>query len=189
MRHEGRRRHRDGAPGESSREGEELDGNLLLLSLPDEENLSAGMRAATLLMKDLKARFGLDYRLMINTEPHTRLEPGTGVLYEGSLGKIMPLVYVKGQAAHVSQIFNGFNPLLLLAEIVRRTELNPDFLETSGASRPCPRLAVHEGPQELLRCLPAPFCGRLSQHPDPREVPQAASGSPPSDCPGSLRSR
>ncbi len=116
----------------------DLEGTLLLLSLPDEENLSAGMRAATLLMKDLKVRFGLDYRLMINTEPHTRLAPATGVLYEGSVGKIMPLVYVKGQAAHVSQVFNGFNPVLLLSEIVRRTELNPAFMETSGRESTLP---------------------------------------------------
>lgn len=116
----------------------DLGGNLLLLSLPDEENLSAGMRAATLLMKELKGRFGLDYRLMINTEPHTRFDAGTGVLYEGSVGKIMPLVYVKGQAAHVSQVFSGFNPVLLLAEIVRRTELNPEFMETSGRESTLP---------------------------------------------------
>lgn len=104
-------------------------GNLLLLGLPDEENLSAGMRGAIPLLHELKARFGLDYRLLVNTEPHMRAEPGTGVLYEGSVGKIMPVVYVKGAAAHVGQVFNGFNPILLLAEIVRRTELSPDFLE------------------------------------------------------------
>lgn len=42
------------------------------------------------LLHDLKARFGLDYRLLVNTEPHMRAEPGTGVLYEGSVGKIDP---------------------------------------------------------------------------------------------------
>jgi len=115
-----------------------FSGNLLMLALPDEENLSAGMRGATALLRDLKARFGLDYRLLLNTEPHMRADPATGTLYEGSVGKIMPLVYVKGQAAHVGQVFGGLNPILLLAEIVRRTELNPDFLEQAGAESTLP---------------------------------------------------
>jgi arginine utilization protein RocB len=113
-------------------------GNLLMLGLPDEENLSAGMRGAVPLLHLLKARFGLDYRLLVNTEPHMRVQPDTGVLYEGSVGKIMPVVYVKGAAAHVGQVFNGFNPVLLMAEIVRRTELNPDFLEVVGTEATLP---------------------------------------------------
>jgi arginine utilization protein RocB len=104
-------------------------GNLLLLGLPDEENLSAGMRGAIPLLHELRTRFALDFRLLVNTEPHMRVEPSTGVLYEGSVGKIMPVVYVKGAAAHAGQVFNGFNPILLLAEIIRRTELDPAFLE------------------------------------------------------------
>ena len=118
--------------------GGDCPGNLLLLALPDEENLSAGMRAAMPLLATLKERFALDYRLMINTEPHMRTDPATGVLYEGSVGKIMPLVYVKGQAAHVGQVFGGFNPILLLAEIVRRTELNPEFMDRCGTESTLP---------------------------------------------------
>ncbi|MDR3670680.1 MAG: M20/M25/M40 family metallo-hydrolase, partial [Holophaga sp.] len=117
---------------------EEFSGNLLLLAVPDEENLSAGMRGATALMHQLKEEFDLDYQLLLLTEPHTREAPDTGTLYEGSVGKIMPLVYVKGQSAHVGQVFGGFNPILLLAEIVKRTELNPEFLEQVGAESTLP---------------------------------------------------
>ena len=139
-------------------------GNLLLLALPDEENLSAGMRAAVPLLAALKARFALDYRLMINTEPHMRTDPGTGVLYEGSVGKIMPLVYVKGQAAHVGQVFGGFNPILLLAEIVRRTELNPEFMDRVGAESPLPPvwLNLKDRKHQYDVSLPLSAAGYLS---------------------------
>ncbi len=119
-------------------EDPDFSGNLLLLSLPDEENLSAGMRGAVPLLLDLKVRFGLEYALLINAEPHDREYPDVGTLYQGSVGKLMPLVYVKGKAAHVGQVFNGFNPNLLLAEIIRKTEMNPAFMETAGAESTLP---------------------------------------------------
>ncbi len=113
-------------------ENPDFSGNLLMLSLPDEENLSAGMRGAIPLLMALKTDYDLEYTLLINTEPHDREDPGVATLYQGSVGKLMPLVYVKGKAAHVGQVFNGFNPNLLLAEIVRKTEMNPAFMETAG---------------------------------------------------------
>ncbi len=118
-------------------------GNVLMVSLPDEENLSAGMRGAIPLLKDLKTRFNLDYRLLINTEPHDRVNSNVATLYQGSVGKLMPLVYCKGKAAHVGQAFNGFNPNLLLAEIVRRTEMNPAYMESAGGESTTPPIWLY----------------------------------------------
>lgn len=121
----------------------DFSGNLLMLSLPDEENLSAGMRGAIPLLTSLKARHGLTYTLLINTEPHDRENADTATLYQGSVGKLMPLVYVKGKAAHVGQAFNGFNPNLLLAEIVRNTEMNPAFMEAAAAESTLPPIWLY----------------------------------------------
>jgi len=110
----------------------DFKGNLLLLGLPDEENLSAGMRGAVSLLDELKAKFNLNYILMLNVEPHERDTQEVATIYDGSVGKIMPVVYVRGKLAHVGQVFRGFNPINLLSEIVRKTELNPDFIETVG---------------------------------------------------------
>lgn len=107
-------------------------GNVLLLGLPDEENLSAGMRSAVYLLKELKEKHNLDYKLMLNVEPHERTDNNVATIYDGSVGKLMPLVYVRGKLAHVGQVFRGFNPINLLSEIVRRTELNTDFIERVG---------------------------------------------------------
>ena len=113
-------------------EDPDFKGNLLLLGLPDEENLSAGMRGAVSLLESLKEKHDLNYILMLNVEPHERDTEQVATIYDGSVGKLMPVVYVRGKLAHVGQVFRGFNPINLLSEIVRKTELNPDFIETVG---------------------------------------------------------
>lgn len=107
-------------------------GTLIVLAVPDEENLSAGMRAAVLLLAEFQKKYGLRYRLMINSEPHQRKEPEKGVFSLGSVGKLMPFVYVRGSLAHVGKVFEGFNPLNLMSEIVRRTELNLNLSDVVG---------------------------------------------------------
>lgn len=110
----------------------EFDGNLVLLSVPDEESLSFGMREGINLLTKLKNEFELDYKIIINSEPHEREEDSTGSLYVGSVGKIMPTIYVRGRKAHIKDAFNGFNPIILLSKIVEKTDLNPCFSDVVG---------------------------------------------------------
>lgn len=110
----------------------DFKGNLLLLGVPDEENLSAGMLGAIPLLQILKEKHDLNYILMLDVEPHERDREEVATIYDGSVGKLMPVVYVRGKLAHVGQVFGGLNPINLLSEIVRKTELNPDFIETVG---------------------------------------------------------
>jgi arginine utilization protein RocB len=107
----------------------DFKGNILLLSVPDEESLSEGMRGSLQLLVDLKARFKLNYRMLINSEPHGREQDKNGVFYVGSAGKILPVVYARGKKTHIGHIYQGFNPVLLLSEIVLQTELNTDFAD------------------------------------------------------------
>lgn len=104
-------------------------GNIVLLAVPDEENLSAGMRAGVRLLEELKDKYGFNYKLMINSEPHQRKNDDEGIFSEGSVGKIMPFVYVRGSLSHIGKVFEGLNPVSILSEIVRRTELNMDFAD------------------------------------------------------------
>jgi arginine utilization protein RocB len=59
----------------------DFKGNILLLSVPDEENLSEGMRGSLSLLSDLKAAFNLDYKIMINSEPHSKEQGKTGTFH------------------------------------------------------------------------------------------------------------
>lgn len=104
----------------------DFGGNLLFLSVPDEENLSLGMRHSTKLLQDLSKRYQLDYILLINSEPHERTHEKFTV-YDSSVGKTMAVIYVQGQKAHIGKVFEGLNPLTILSRIMIHTELNSLF--------------------------------------------------------------
>ncbi|MEK6264748.1 MAG: RocB protein, partial [Clostridium sp.] len=72
------------------------------------------------------------YTLLIDSEPHQKSETDAGFFHTGSVGKLMPVVYVRGKKTHIGDIFQGFNPLLLLSRIASETELNTDFSDVVG---------------------------------------------------------
>lgn len=102
---------------------------VLLLSVPDEENMSAGMRQAVTLLKKLQEKYQLKYRYFINSEPHERSEEKNGVIYTGSVGKLMPVIYIKGVSTHVGNVFEGINPITIAQQMISHIELNIDFCD------------------------------------------------------------
>ncbi len=111
---------------------EDFLGSVLLVAVCDEENLSAGMRHLSYILDDLNKRYGLNYKLIIDGEPHERIDKNTMIIYDGSIGKIMPICLTRGKLTHVGQVYQGLNPISLLSEIVSLTDLNQDFIETRG---------------------------------------------------------
>lgn len=105
-------------------EQEAFEGNILLLSVPDEESVSKGMLSATELMCELRDAHDLEYVITINSEPYFTQVKDKAIMYEGSVGKIMPVVFVKGVKSHISDPYNGINPSLILAHIQYLSELN-----------------------------------------------------------------
>lgn len=110
----------------------EFKGNIVLIAVPDEENLSAGMRSAVKLMDELKEKYDFNYKIMINSEPHQRKDFTQGIFSEGSVGKIMPFIYVRGVLAHAGKVFEGLNPLHIMSGIVRKTEINMELCDVVG---------------------------------------------------------
>ncbi|MBP1924532.1 arginine utilization protein RocB [Sedimentibacter acidaminivorans] len=110
-------------------EDNKCDVNILFLSVPDEETLSVGMRHAGILLKNLEEKYHLKYSLIINSEPHSREDKNIPVIYEGSVGKTMITVYVRGVKSHIGEIFNGFNPNLILSKIICNTEINSELCD------------------------------------------------------------
>ena len=120
-------------------EDPDFEGNVIVLGVPDEENLSAGMRGAVLLLNELKEKYGLEYVFMFNSEPHQRKDFTKAVFSCGSIGKLMPFVYVRGFLAHVGKSFEGLNPTGIMADIVRDCELNMDLADAyAGECAPGP---------------------------------------------------
>lgn len=139
-------------------------GNLLLLSVPDEENLSEGMRGSLNLLVDLKASFNLTYKIIINSEPHSKVQEHVGTFHVGSAGKLLPTIYVRGKKSHIGHIYQGFNPVLLLSEIVLQTELNTDYCDVvRGEVSPPPSWSFMRDNKEVYDAsIPASAGGYLS---------------------------
>ncbi len=110
----------------------DFTGNVIVIGVPDEENLSAGMRAAVKLLAELKREYGFSYQMMINSEPHQRKDFSVGIFSEGTVGKMMPFIYVRGFLSHAGKVFEGLNPSSVLSEIAVRTEISMDFADVVG---------------------------------------------------------
>ena len=105
-----------------------MDGNVLFLSVPDEESYSVGMRGAAGFLAKLREQEKLSYELLIDLEPMSRDENGQEV-FLGSVGKCMPVVLVQGRTAHVSRCFDGLNAVGVLGRMFEKTELSAEFAE------------------------------------------------------------
>jgi len=101
-----------------------FNGNILFVSVPDEENLSLGIRSAVKFLVDLKDKYSLNYRLVIDSEPHERNHSNEYVFNDKSIGKTMVNVFIKGVKSHIGCIFSGLNPSYILSKIVEKTEMN-----------------------------------------------------------------
>ncbi|MBM7660976.1 arginine utilization protein RocB [Bacillus mesophilus] len=109
----------------------QFDGNLLLLSVPDEEVNSAGMIGAVPALVELADTHDLQYVACLNSEPMFSKYPGDEnyYMYTGSIGKVLPGFLSVGKETHVGEPFSGLNANLMASEVTRVLELNTDFCE------------------------------------------------------------
>lgn len=107
----------------------ELPGNLLYIAVPDEESYSVGMREGAKIILDLKKKYELDFKLLVDPEP-TNLRNNAQIMSLGSVGKMMPVVMVQGVTAHVGHCFDGLSPLGILSGIYKKTNLSLEFSDT-----------------------------------------------------------
>jgi arginine utilization protein RocB len=109
----------------------EFNGNLLLLTVPDEEANSAGMIGAVPKVVELAQTYNLDYTACLNSEPMFSKYPGDEnfYMYTGSIGKTLPGFFCYGKETHVGEPFSGLNANLMVSELTKVLELNTDFCE------------------------------------------------------------
>lgn len=123
---------------------EELPGNILFVSVPDEENNSLGMRHAITIIGELQREYGLEFVAALNCEPHGYSGEGH-VVQTGSDGKLLPLFYCFGKETHAGALYEGINAHLLLAEITRMLELNPGFSDACAGEVTFPPTVLRAG--------------------------------------------
>ncbi|KZL90739.1 M20/M25/M40 family metallo-hydrolase [Clostridium magnum] len=112
-------------------ENRNFKGNLLFLGVPGEESNSEGMIASVPFLLDLQEKEGYNYVGAIVSECSIPKSEGEKFkrIYIGTVGKIMPLFFCVGKETHVGESLKGLNPNLLVSEINRILEANPDFCD------------------------------------------------------------
>lgn len=105
--------------------------NIILVSVPDEEVGSSGMKAATTFLNEWVQSLQLDVKLIMNSEPSFSQLPGdeTHYIYTGSIGKLMPGVMVYGKETHVGEPLKGLSSNYIISRINQAIEYNAAFTE------------------------------------------------------------
>jgi arginine utilization protein RocB len=105
--------------------------NLILLTVPDEEVNSSGMRAAVSGLIDIREEYGLEYELFLNSEPSFSQRPQDEnyYIYSGTIGKIMPSALFYGRETHAGEPLNGITGHYIATYLTKAMEFNPDFVE------------------------------------------------------------
>ncbi|MEC5423202.1 M20/M25/M40 family metallo-hydrolase [Virgibacillus sp. C22-A2] len=115
--------------------------NLVLLTVPDEEINSSGMRCAVPVLLDLAEQFGLYYKIFLNSEPVFTQEPKdeSHYIYTGTMGKIMPAALFYGKETHAGEPLSGMTSPYIASFLTQEMEWNDTFQETElGETTPLP---------------------------------------------------
>lgn len=105
----------------------ELKGNVMLVITCDEEDSSSGIRSALKDLKRMKEREDFDYIAAINSDYTSSRYEGDDnrYIYVGTVGKLLPTFFVAGKETHVGQVFEGFDPNLIVSELTKEIDYNP----------------------------------------------------------------
>lgn len=125
---------------------EELDGNLIAYAECDEEDNSHGILTGLKEFQMLKEREGFAYIACVNADYSTGYDPAdrNRYVYFGSIGKLLPSFYVVGKETHVGQAYGGLDPNLILSELTRLMELNPDLCDEAQGEITVPPISLKQ---------------------------------------------
>ncbi len=121
-------------------------GNLLFVATPDEEDSSHGMRSAALRLSKLAEERALSLEAAINLDASDDPSDGSEgqAIFLGTVGKLLPFVYLVGHETHAGSPFSGINPNLLAAEVTRRVECNNALADRSDGAPLAPPVCLKQ---------------------------------------------
>lgn len=116
------------------------DASLILLSVCDEENRSAGARGAIPVLRQFAREQKLEIALVINLDSISdQGDGGSGrVVTYGSIGKQLLCAHVEGKPIHAGYSQLGVNAAYVMAELVRQVEGNPRLADVTGDEAAAP---------------------------------------------------
>lgn len=133
--------------------------NLLLLTVPDEEVNSSGMRHAVPILLELQKAHQLSYKLFLNSEPVFTQEPmdPAHYLYTGTMGKLLSATLFYGKETHAGEPLSGMTSPYISSFLTREMEWNDTFQETVlGETTPLP-VTLQQTDLRLLYSTQTPY--------------------------------
>lgn len=127
-----------------SRHPERINGNILCMFNPVEENQHTGVIEGLQILEDLQRTKGLEYLFAINNDYICPMYEGdkTRYIYTGAMGKILPCMYVLGKETHVGQCFEGVNAISIAARLVSAIDLEPTLCDVYDGESTLPPMAL-----------------------------------------------
>lgn len=110
---------------------EKFDGNLIFMANPGEELLHNGIIGSVDFLLDLQSKYELKLSAAISMDcsnPHY-VGDTNNYIYYGTVGKILPCVYVLGKETHIGQCFNGVDASSIAMKLAQRIHLNMDYAD------------------------------------------------------------
>lgn len=125
---------------------EELDGNLVFVATCDEEDSSIGIRSAVKTLNDWKDTHGFDYIAAINSDFVSPRYEGDEqrYIYKGTVGKLLPAFYIVGAETHVGSAYEGLDPNLISAELIRHISYNPELCNEAAGEITGPPVSLKQ---------------------------------------------
>lgn len=133
---------------EFSENTEDLEGNILVIITVNEEADSLGMLNIAKPLVELAKKENLKYIGGINTDyttDETGNTPANRYVYRGTLGKIVPALYVVGKGSHVGDVFGGFDVNLLMSELTSRIDNNMELADKLNNRITDPPISLKQG--------------------------------------------
>lgn len=122
----------------------EMDGNIIFMINPVEENQHTGIMDALEILEKLKKEENFKYVMSINTDFIAPAYPGdtTKYFHSGAVGKILPCFYIIGKPTHAGQGFEGFSASMTASEIIRQMDLRAEFSDCYNGEYTLPPVAL-----------------------------------------------
>lgn len=110
---------------------QKIKGNIIFMANPVEENQHTGVMESLPFLKELKEKEKLEYLVAINNDYIAPLYKGDTkkYIYLGAVGKLLPCFYIVGKETHVGQCFEGLDPNLIAAELLKLINMNVDLCD------------------------------------------------------------
>ena len=133
------------AAGLAAMEAYSGDASVLFFAVCDEEETSAGARAAALMLKNMEKQFDLEIKLIINLDAISDQGDGSHgrVVTYGSIGKLLLTAFVHGKQTHAGYPQDGVNAAYVAAELLIEFELSPLLSERTEEELAAPPTVLH----------------------------------------------